>query len=759
MASRTEKDRNSGQIEFISSHRPAIAPGDYTIQVVQELAITAPSPIQERYVGKARKIRVQQPAIRFNPDQVRSVFPPEGSLGDHALTLPHIVLTPSTLPWERSGATPAATEVSWLVLLLFTNEEYREVTTPAPVAGTDANSPAPAMIEVPAGLLKALMPKQEEIKYLTHVRQSVDASGKIEGEEVAVVMGHRLPAGGGSVAHLVSVEKKFTGSDFPPKTMADKERIQLVTLKSWRFASVDPSQSFAFLLAGLDQRVFRQADSLHPAANAYLKSGSSLLPHHMRQGNKSASWYRGPLIPGYHALADEVPLPVRSADELVRFNETLGLFDVSYAVAWELGRLLMLNSKGVSLDLYHWKQAHARKIKEAESQIDHLPFDGPSGQLGLPQSVVDWFEKIALLEGVPFHNLVADEKLLPTESIRFFEVDWRWIECMLDGAFSIGRVISPDHQRDQILHAAHVARPHRRMSGVIMRSAVVSGWPDLQLEAYDSVRPNLAAETELLFETELNIFDNLLSGEDFSEQNSLTQIRKIFKDHSVILSDQLTIDQRAWFITDDDIPIYELTQRENDQIDVRVRDKEKVFQYAGQIAASLEMDIRRGQRSKPLQRAFEQIQVELPEELHVVGSRWFLSDNGLVNYLIERIENKYLVYRDYRLPLLRFERLSKNVLIAIFEGKIRAIDFHLKPEAIHHGVHLGESGGYVKFLRNEKGVPQPNVVIDVSLRNTDKRVIDIVPLVGKLTTSTEPEPSEFALQMVEGLPKVRFLVG
>ena len=50
----------------------------------------------------------------------------------------------------------------------------------------------------------------------------------------------------------------------------------------------------------------------------------------------------------------------------------------------------------------------------------------------------------------PFHYLVPDERILPAESIRLFQVDPIWIECLVDGAFSIGRVSQSDQKHDQL---------------------------------------------------------------------------------------------------------------------------------------------------------------------------------------------------------------------------------------------------------------------------------------------------------------------
>jgi hypothetical protein len=234
----------------------------------------------------------------------------------------------------------------------------------------------------------------------------------------------------------------------------------------------------------------RLPQNANPDAEKYLAMGCVPLPHAMRQGNRTISWYHGPLVPGQNTTKQDLQLPVRAADELVRYNPQLGLFDVSYAAAWELGRLLALQSKDFSVNLFNWKRTHAQQLKNAETQLVHLPF-GSSTSPDLPATVGAWFERTARLEGVPFSYLAPDERLLPPESIRFFQVDWLWIDCLLDGAFSIGRVLASDQAQDESHATSPAANPHGLLSGFLLRSDVVAGWPDLQVDGYDQVIDDL----------------------------------------------------------------------------------------------------------------------------------------------------------------------------------------------------------------------------------------------------------------------------
>ncbi len=122
------------------------------------------------------------------------------------------------------------------------------------------------------------------------------------------------------------------------------------------------------------------------------------------------------------------------------------------------------------------------------------------------EPITRWLARLFLLYPVPFHALVADERLLPVESLRFFYVDNNWTDALLDGAMSIGMESSRYTAYDTLTRGLikqatrEAAQSHRKtllgipsehetapdvISGFLMRSGIVSGWPNL------AVRPHL----------------------------------------------------------------------------------------------------------------------------------------------------------------------------------------------------------------------------------------------------------------------------
>ncbi|HEY2814121.1 MAG TPA: hypothetical protein VGJ03_11705 [Acidimicrobiales bacterium] len=121
----------------------------------------------------------------------------------------------------------------------------------------------------------------------------------------------------------------------------------------------------------------------------------------------------------------------------------------------------------------------------------------------IPLELRRWLARLRLLEGVPFAYLAADSELLPPESIRFFYVDRRYTDALVEGALSVGTANTSDRAemeqlypqiRDEIDEEERYVRmpggelPPDRVSetvtGMLLRSRAVSGWPGLHVRAY-----------------------------------------------------------------------------------------------------------------------------------------------------------------------------------------------------------------------------------------------------------------------------------
>lgn len=528
---------SASKVEFIQFHRPPIESGLYYIKLEQTIATTNTHKISHTTFSKELAFAVTGERFSYLTQQdVCAVFPPPGSLGDHFNVLPHITLNRSTLPWERSPD-GANLELPWLILLLLRDSDFaNQADKPQPqvitlqelqnTSGYAAKFPnfelepgqhesdRVTVIDIKKSLLQQILPSKSDLAYLAHVRQPKDAEDKPVGGELATVICNRLPQMGGiSTAYLVSIEDRYLSdsNDFNYQGASDNDLIRLVCLQNWCFACIDEKQSFTQLLWNLCDKsdsgsnsktnpnpelyTLKLPNSGNVNADSYLSMSYVPLSHQLREGDKTVSWYRGPFSPG--EPTDSLNLPIRTADELLRYDSSTGMFDISYAAAWELGRLLTLQNKSISIALYNWKREYAQNIKQLEQEVEHLPFQGQINDHDIPEAVTNWFRDLSLLKGIPFNYLVPDERLLPIESIRFFRIDPRWIECMLDGAFSIGRVTDGDLKQD---NNNPVDSPYGNFSGFLLRSDVVSGWPGLLVDGYSEVIDNFdfAPSGELL---------------------------------------------------------------------------------------------------------------------------------------------------------------------------------------------------------------------------------------------------------------------
>jgi hypothetical protein len=366
----------------------------------------------------------------------------------------------------------------------------------------------------------------------THLKLS-DQAFLIPSEGLATIIANRLPKDNGtSTVYLVSLHNRYDKNGLFDYSKADNDSyIRFITLKSWSFSCPKDSElSFSVLLQNLAVSPSKNHDKVDQdkkIADQYLNKGYIPLPHSLRQGGKTFSWYHSPLIPAIPSPNTSPPdlasISIRCADQLIAYDEQYGLFDVSYAAAWQLGQLLALQDQKFAISLFNWKRSNIQK-KIQDDQIAFYPhfFSNEDKNINddldftKDQDIKSWFEKLGLLYNVPFNYLVPDEKILPQESIYFFYLDWFWVESLLDGAFSIGRVQQKDikHDKENSISQDKL----KIITGFLLRSQVVSGWPDLQIEGFDDKQNKLELLRGDRLSTDVMIclFDGIIQQLDIS---------------------------------------------------------------------------------------------------------------------------------------------------------------------------------------------------------------------------------------------------
>lgn len=538
----------AGEITFYSHWLPALASGEYAVSVKPELKGSTTvvnekkETVTEKFETDEKDIvretfHVGAPRWALTGSEVYSCYPSPGDIGEFSNTLPHVVFDRCTLPWERAidGTDPTKPHDPWLALILLTDSDFANNQVPSIVTrklgefldAADAIVPklTPDLyddktvdlcqtIDLPASLFFAVMPRKADLQYLAHVRE-VNTDNKetwslLKEGRFSVVVCNRFPEtqavaskekdwGIVNTVFLLSLEGwgKYLEKpeEFNKPEMKDKS-CRLLVLGSWRFTCQGIS-TFKSLMAHLNDNRLLSRPPLSEndgVALAYLNAafdrGFTPVNHDLRNDDRTISWYRGPLVPVHYQKSMSYA-DISCADAALRYDSKTGMFDTSYAAAWQLGRLLALQDQAFAQALFGFRTTYQRWIRRTntealremaekqEKKIQHKlggKFDdirdsyvktlqdagyfSPAGtaargspleEPAIPATVQNWLGQAMLLYGVPFQYLVPDQEMLPLESIRFFYLNPDWLDGLLQGACSVGRTSHTDELADQFL--------------------------------------------------------------------------------------------------------------------------------------------------------------------------------------------------------------------------------------------------------------------------------------------------------------------
>jgi hypothetical protein len=515
-----------------------------------------------------------------SPGDVHTVYPPVGAAAYFGDTLPYVAFNRRSLPWERSVAratTDGDRRTPWLALVVLTANDLASATlrTAPASALTDTADKAALyspwtdealadsftltddekklslkLLELDAGLFRKVCPTRAELRLLAHVRE-VDTRGKRDGDaratgEYALLMANRLPQTGVHTAAVVSLEGWGAWLD-DANYHKDQAKVRLVVLHSWQFTSVEGvGTCAAWVKDRLDVGAFTFGDAHLPADDADLRAtlAEGYTPVAWQPDDKpdarTFAWYRGPLAPvSLDAFADD-SAPFDKADAALVVDERTGMVDLSYASAWQVGRLAALASSSFADAARAWSQTrHQEAVRLEEIRREHDPgaadvtprtfgedlieclknLDAteakPGASLAHVRTMADWLARLALLELVPFRYLVPSDKLLGREQLRVFYLDPRWLDALTDGALSVG--VASLKRRDMlrsnrglvrralrwlmarqraVARGEKLTRPGagaldatlKPLAGFLLRSQLVKSFPGVEIEVWEGSR-------------------------------------------------------------------------------------------------------------------------------------------------------------------------------------------------------------------------------------------------------------------------------
>jgi len=516
---------------------------------------------EEHHYYRDQRFEVQAPRYTVDSSETQACYPPSGGVADYQNILPHLVLRSRNLPWERSIWSDGKHE-PWLALLVLSEQDILDgkaavkTGTVADLAPQQKTSAAWLRTEGGASILLPqfnrdnddqqtplrwldldldvflkIKPRREELPLLAHIRH-VDTTNKVPLDmvadgEFAVLVANRFPQVGGNTVHLISIEGWKDLFDSPAAQSYPASRLRLITLASWSFVcNSDGYHTFGGLMIRLREQAAAFGVSAPKTSdgtvNDALKLGYVPLEYQPLESTPTMAWYRGPLSP---QPRQRLQLPsFERADSALIFDERTGIMDVSYAAAWELGRILALASpafvKGLRLfvEQSHNAVEFARQVESfLELHRSSFPDAGKGNgsrpvdeRVAIADELIQWIASLVLLYPLPFHYLVPHALLLPSESMRFFHLDDNWVEALVEGALSIavrdltsGQTASArsdlQSAMSQIVYQYRLRlqgkhpefKPTERYmdvpkSGFLLRSTIVTGWPGVEVTATTS---------------------------------------------------------------------------------------------------------------------------------------------------------------------------------------------------------------------------------------------------------------------------------
>lgn len=372
-----------GSLNLAPYALPPLEVGEYQVTVIQDTSIS-----NCKVADAVMDFAVEAEQISIAPGQVYSTYPPKGAVGTYVNCLAHLILHRRTLPWERT-LPGAARGIPWVALLVFSEDEkvrvldadYKQAVTPTqgvyiPTLNRrfGSDSEPCRFIDIPRSLFEEVLPDKSDLPYLAHARKvSLDdkvTDSQVKSEWFSCVTANRYPRipdeGEEAVkhsAHLVSLEgfaDYIYTADRKAHPLCTCHTVRMFSLTSWEFWCARVDFDFSSLVRQLSADVMRpQVTMEQPALQKLTALGYCPLDHLFREGSRSVSWYRPPLLP-QPPWEDTVSF-CHYADSLLRYDPELGMMDITNSAAWQLGRLLALQKTPFAQQLMGWRLQNKQK--------------------------------------------------------------------------------------------------------------------------------------------------------------------------------------------------------------------------------------------------------------------------------------------------------------------------------------------------------------------------------------------------------------
>ena len=393
-------------LKLYDHQKPQLKAGEYELKASLNLDLNSHDLPEDNGLHDSMKFRVEGPRFQLGEDDIHSWYPSPGDKGDFSGTLPHIVFNKRVLPWERL-LTENDDDIPWMALLVFEKGELiggadsetqietievenlkKDKGIIAPNISIDMLSKAEKSmrcktIRFSSGLFDKIVPKWDKVTRLALIRE-VDLQHKEllpvnEDGQFSVMFSNRLPKPPTDqkvIVHLVSLEgwNDYLAPNSNKRVQDQGAEVRMVSLNSWSFTCVqeigfkqvmekmakDPQKLLHIPTTGMDPTTHRNV--IERLARGYVPKH-----YHTQSGEDTFAWYRGPLVP------NDVPLTQRTTPFLSRsgamiYDNVYGVFDQSYAVAWEWGRKLARADETFATQLLKVRQKSHRLVDKKVAQ-------------------------------------------------------------------------------------------------------------------------------------------------------------------------------------------------------------------------------------------------------------------------------------------------------------------------------------------------------------------------------------------------------
>lgn len=327
--------------EYIILTEPCIPPlrhGKYML----EAGVKVKTGKEEKRSEKEKIIiSIGEPLEVLETGNVDSFYPADGEMCTKKNILPHIVLKPATIPFEED-----------MVLLLFYEDES------AVFSKEDKKS----FVDISKTLFEKIVPNDAERELLVHGRKimpelkSMALDTENTDELMAVVICNRVPEYG-----TVENPRRNRVCLAALRPEEKDTAVRLPVFKQWEFFAVEKENTEGLLEDVYTGSLIKNADGVseEKIKNLFL-NGYAPMQHFFREGSRSVSFFRGPFVP---AQTEKRNYEAECSDALYRYDPETGIFDISYAAAWELGKLLVLENELVARKLLTSRNEMQRQIR------------------------------------------------------------------------------------------------------------------------------------------------------------------------------------------------------------------------------------------------------------------------------------------------------------------------------------------------------------------------------------------------------------